>query len=74
MNIRKSEWHKLALKVAVDKGDDRGMGEMSQDEILQYFEEAIESGYTITVNYIITYIKITDKHSKIQQKYPEYFI
>jgi hypothetical protein len=74
MNTRKSEWSKSPLKVAIERGDGRGIGGMSQDEILQYFEEAIEGGYTTTVNFIITFIKITDKHSKIQQKYPEYFI
>jgi hypothetical protein len=56
---------------------ERPIGELSQEEILEEFEKSIEENSKITINFIVTWLKIidlNDDENLVKEKYPEYFL
>jgi hypothetical protein len=69
------ELDRSSLLVARDQDDRRSIGDMSEDEVLEYFEESLTNKYKTTRDFIIFYVGINPgKYEKITKKYPEYFI
>lgn len=51
------------------------IGEMTEDELLECFEDALKNKENATEDFIVFYIQITDKKfPKIKNKHPEYFL